>query len=617
MPTDRRTASPLRGLLTLRPAPPRWPLATRVAFSSAIPILIGWAAGDIGAGLIASLGAFTCAYASDRPYYNRGAQSAVVAVALATSVTVGAWAADVTWLAVAAVSVVAVAAVWWCSALDVGPPGAYMFVLVCAVGVGVSASHLAPWQIGLLVLAGGVVAWSAQMSAALLAPRGPEKAAVAAAGEAVADYLEHDGTRDSGVARRRAATALTRAWATLVDYQPRRTRPGPALRELRDANHALHVLFTEGMSAVNAGRPLPAGAAATARAVGSRELDPGAVRNLQRDRPPLRQPPARTRLARAVRPGTHTRRVMLRVAIAAPLAGTAAVVVGLGHEYWAMAAAVLVLHQGVDRVATLQRGTERLVGTVVGLGVAAVILSIHPQGLWLIVVVALLQFAIEMFVVRNYAIATVFITAIALTISSGTHRVDVGGVVADRGLDTVIGCGVAIVVYLVLAPRQEAHRIGEAIAALLEDAATATAFLARGDASSLAARGARRDLQDSVFDVVAAEQAARSGSRRDRAAAARLSAAVTAAEHLGYATVTAGWAAEQGSAEVFGSADPDAYVALLRRITLAVRDDTAPVAVADDTTPVAGERLPPFAAGEVPLLIEALRDGARARPGAR
>ena len=166
--------------LVLRPSPGRWPLAARVAVSTAITAGVGWAAGDIGAGLIATLGVFTADYGTDRPYANRGIQSAIIAVALAAAVTVGAWAAALTWLAVAGVSVVAVLAVWLCAALGVGPPGGYMFVVVCAAGIGVSASHLMPWQIGLLVLGGGATAWLAQMSGAIADPRGPEKKAVAA-----------------------------------------------------------------------------------------------------------------------------------------------------------------------------------------------------------------------------------------------------------------------------------------------------------------------------------------------------------------------------------------------------------------------------------------------------
>ena len=576
----------------------RWSTALRVAVSTAIPLLIGWAAGDVGAGLIATLGAFTADYGTDRPYRNRGAQLGIIAVGLAAAVTVGAWAATAIWAAVLAVSAIAVLAVWLCSALAVGPPGAYMFVLVCAAGVGISESHRPPWQIGLLVLAGGVIAWFSQMSAALTGPRQPEKAAVAAAGEAVAGYLDNAPGGPSAADRRKAALALTRAWTVLVEYQPRAAAHGP-LHQLREANHALHVLFADALTARGQGRPIPDDRAATARAIGTLDLAPGVIADRDPNRPPLRRPPTLSLLTRALGPGAHTRRVMWRVGVAAPVAGAVAGTLGIGHVYWAMAAAVLVLHQGTHRLATLRRGADRVLGTMVGLGLAAAILALHPQGLWLVLVVAALQFVIELFVVTHYGLATVFITAMALTIASGGGRTDIGELVIDRGVDTAIGCGTGLVVYLLAVRRQEAHRIGEALVAMLGRTSTATGFLARGDAASLASRAARRDLQNSVFDVVAAEDAARNGSRRDRAAAARLAPTVAAAEHLGYATVTACWAAEQRTDELFGSADPAAYLALLQAISDSIRTPAAPT--------INGE-LPPFAAAEVRLLIRALEE---------
>lgn len=583
--------------LVLRPSPGSWPLAARVAVSTAITAGAGWAAGDIGAGLIATLGVFTADYGTDRPYANRGIQSAIIAVALAAAVTVGAWASAFTWLAVAAVSMVAVLAVWLCAALRVGPPGGYMFVVVCAAGIGVSASHLTPWQIGLLVLGGGATAWLAQMSAAIADPRGPEKKAVSAAGTAVAAYLRATGTPAAAVARQRAAESLSRSWETLIDHQPAFARSAGGLSQLRDANHALHVLFADAMAASGRGRPTPAPAADLARAIGALKADPAAVIGPDRSRPPLPPVAVPVKLAESLSRGSHNRRVVVRVAVATPLAGALAAGFGVGHAYWAMAAAVLVLHQGVHLVATLQRGAERVIGTLVGLGFAALILVMHPQGWWLIAVVAGLQFCIEMYVVANYALATMFITAIALTISSGTHRVDIAALILDRGLDTVLGCGIGVLVYLTLARRQEASRVHSAIAEVLARTATATEFLAKDSPRSIPARSARRALQDSIFALDAADDAARHGSRSDRAAATRLAAVKAAAEHLGYATVAGCWAAEQCGSGIFGGADPEAYLALLRCLADSI-ERVEPAVIDGD--------LPPFAASEARALLAAV-----------
>ena len=107
----------------------------------------------------------------------------------------------------------------------------------------------------------------------------------------------------------------------------------------------------------------------------------------------------------------------------------------------AMAAAVLVLHQGVHLVATLQRGAERVIGTLVGLGFAALILVLHPQGWWLIAVVAGLQFASRSHRGQLRAGHDVHHRDRADHLIGDTP-VDIAALILDRGLDTVLGCGI-------------------------------------------------------------------------------------------------------------------------------------------------------------------------------
>jgi Fusaric acid resistance protein-like len=567
-------SNPLRDLFTMRATPAkRWPFGVKAGLSSGIVVGAGVVVGNLGAGLIGTLGTFTSRYGNNRPYLNRGVQLAVIAIALALMVAVGVWAAPVAWAGILAVSVASVAAVWLCNALAVGPPGAYMFVMACAAGIGVSASQLGPVRVGLLVLVGGTVAWLIQMAGALTDFRRPERSAVAAAGAAVAAFIEAIGTPDATAARRRAAATLQESWGVLVNYQPVHPRTGSELPRLRAANHALHVLFADALTtAADGGRPRP-GAAQQARQLSTLELPPDTVASRDTDRIPLGRPPVASLLRQAVTPGSQIRYVMLRVAIAVPIAGTIAAWLGVGRAYWAMATAVLVLHQGFDWIRTLQRGTERLLGTWVGLGLAAIILLIHPQGFWLVLIVALLQFTIELLVVRNYTLAVVFITATALTIASGARRVDAGELLVSRGADTAIGCAVAIVVYLVAAHRQEASRLTDAISRTLDAVAVACANLTRGDAVSLTARTARRDLQLATIAMLDAYDAAAGGSAGQRKSAEPRREVVTATEDLAYRTIAACWAgdrnsdrlAETGSGtDVFDTAVLDSEAAALR-----------------------------------------------------
>jgi hypothetical protein len=519
----------------------------RAAISTAVPVLVGSIRGDVGAGLIASIGAFTSRYGNGRPYANRALQLAVVAVTLAASVALGAWASAVAWVGVAAVSVVAVVGVWLCNALDVGPPGAYVYVVACAAGIGVSSSHLSPPRIGMLVLAGGAVAWLSQMAGAVTGFRRPERAAVASAAAAVADFIEKAGTPEQGPARHRAATALHLAWSSLVNYQPVAAPAGSVLFRLRAANHAIHILFADAMTAVADGAAPARSTADLARKLGALEAAPESVAIRDVDRLPLGRPPVSNLLRQAVAPRSQTRRVMVRVAIGVPLAGAAAATLGVDRAYWAMAAAVLVLHQGANLVHTVRRGAERLLGTWIGLGLAALILLSHPQGWLLAVILALLQFAIEMLVTRNYTVATVFITATALTIASGTRVVDVGHLLLSRGIDTLIGCAVGVAVYLCVAPRQEAARVGEALARTRQAIATAAEHLSGDDATSLPARTSRRDLQRATLDMLDAHDAAANGSRDQRATAAACWPDVVDIEHRAYETIARFWAMEHAA----------------------------------------------------------------------
>jgi uncharacterized membrane protein YccC len=211
-----------------------------------------------------------------------------------------------------------------------------------------------------------------------------------------------------------------------------------------------------------------------------------------------------------------------------------------------MAAAVLMLHQGFDWQRTLVRGVERTLGTWLGLGVAGVILALHPQGLWLVLVIGALQFIVEMYVVRNYTVAVVFITPAALTIAAGGVPVaNLGELLLARGTDTLIGCAVALAVYWATQRLRRPNEPANAIARTLDAVTAALPQLATGAATSPAARANRRDLQLRAMELLPAYDASVDGSATQRNWAERMWPTVVAAEQLAYRTLAACWAWER------------------------------------------------------------------------
>ncbi|MGW0159406.1 FUSC family protein [Mycobacterium sp. NPDC003323] len=516
--------SVIRRYLVINPAPGRWKFAMRAGICMAVPVLVGWLLGDTGAGLIAIIGGFTSLYGSGRPYRNRAGYLAGVAVCFSVAVALGDWAAAIPWLGLVTITAIAMVAVLVCHALAVGPPGAFMFVLGCAAGTATVSAHLPPWHIGLLVLAGGAFSWLVHMVGALWDRRGPEARAVAAARAAVERYLQ---TRDNAD-RHQSARALHQAWTTLVNFQPARPDPYTRLDRLRAQTLHLHRVF----GAAVAGR-------ADLDAADAPDPAPGL-------RLPLGRPSNTTLLRHALSPGSDSMRLALRVGVAVALSGVAALVFVGDHSYWAMAAAVLVLYQGFDWARTVQRGAERMVGTLIGLGLAAAILTWQPQGWWLVAVIAALQFVIEIFVVRNYTIAVIFITPLALTIATGGHRVaDLGHFLFARGLDNVIGCVVALFVYWVVLRRHGHAPLSAALRATQSAIEVTDVHLRAQAVTSAPARAARRDLQLRAMALLDAYHAAIGGSAAQRAEAERAWPTIATTEDHAYRTLAACWAFER------------------------------------------------------------------------
>jgi uncharacterized membrane protein YccC len=90
------------------------------------------------------------------------------------------------------------------------------------------------------------------------------------------------------------------------------------------------------------------------------------------------------------------------------------------------------------------------VGTILGVGVAALVLSLHLVHVWAVLLIAALQVLAELFVARNYAFALLFITPLALMMGKMVHASPEGQLVLDRLLETVLGALVAVVVLLLV-----------------------------------------------------------------------------------------------------------------------------------------------------------------------
>lgn len=140
-------------------------------------------------------------------------------------------------------------------------------------------------------------------------------------------------------------------------------------------------------------------------------------------------------------------------AAAAGLAGAAGAALTGDHPYWASVAAVAPLSAATPS-SRLLKAMHRVLGTVGGLVVAGVLLSLPLGSAGTVAVTAVLQVLAELLIVRHYGAAMLVITPLALIVGQLAHPRPVMALLADRGVETLLGVAVAVVVVLLTRPRE-------------------------------------------------------------------------------------------------------------------------------------------------------------------
>lgn len=143
-----------------------------------------------------------------------------------------------------------------------------------------------------------------------------------------------------------------------------------------------------------------------------------------------------------------SRIIAYRVIAAASIATLVAVPAGFSHAYWVIMVAGVVLQVSHSLRHTISRVIHRMLGTIAGVAVFALVVQLELSGLQLVLMLALLQGIVEVVVARHYALALLFITPLSLTIATANHDIPVSVIATERIVDTFLGVVIAMIVLL-------------------------------------------------------------------------------------------------------------------------------------------------------------------------
>ncbi|UYQ95178.1 FUSC family protein [Chitinophaga horti] len=112
----------------------------------------------------------------------------------------------------------------------------------------------------------------------------------------------------------------------------------------------------------------------------------------------------------------------------------------LDNPYWVPISSMAVM-QGVDVRHVWQRSFQRILGTFAGMGLTWALLLFHFNALGICIAILVLQFLVEMLIVRHYALTVFFITPMTVFLAEAGSAMtqDPRVLVELRVLDIVIG----------------------------------------------------------------------------------------------------------------------------------------------------------------------------------
>ncbi|GAA3887397.1 FUSC family protein [Streptomyces lacrimifluminis] len=514
-----------------QPAPPvNRPAVARAAIGMALPLAVGLATGHAAYGALASMGALSGVIGDTADAYRmRILNIAIPQLFGALGVTLGSLVYGQGWTAVVAVTGVALVSGMISTIGAVASVSGLLLLLNSVIGAGLplpGAWWLAPALMsggGLLVLTLALLAWPLRSGV-------PERAAVAQTYRTVAELLAAGATDGYEDARQAVTQSLNQSYDLVLARRTRHHGRSPELVRLLAQLNAITPVIEAAPAAHQAGRPLPpevpvavrhladavetgytgptglhipAPTDHTARAVeqalrhaadvvGSRSPD---LRTAVADDDRLGRPATlRARAVRAARDvalSGDSWRYGLRLALCIGLAQVLVSAVPVPRSYWVALTITFVLKPDFGSV--FSRALLRALGTVAGLLIAAAVLVQVPRGWWDVPVLLLLAPLIPAFTPRGYGYQTAAITPVILLLSDVLNHQG-AALLLPRLLDSLMGCGIALVAGYLLWPESWHTRVGDRLADAVADTARYVESAFRPDTEGAARARMRRRL---------------------------------------------------------------------------------------------------------------------------
>lgn len=494
-----KSPSMIKQALSVNKKPFPWLKAFSAGIAASLPILIGLLLDQLEYGLIAGMGGFTYLYVFNIPYAQRAKKIFIIVLALSLLTALGTLVAPYPLAIAILMGVIGAVAIFIFGALRIAGPSAIFLVLVFAMTTGMPVDPgSAPLRAGLVFL-GGSLSWIIAMVGYFFHPHGPETGVMRRALIELSAFIDSVGTERFNESRHRVMSVLNEADETLASgyISWRQTDLFKRLYVLNTSAHSIFTYILENFSEHDTKLPPELGQSLRKTALsldGKSKIKIVAGEILQPDEMDDRiaylfkliydadaimneptskinkvvefsKPSIKTVLGGAFDKNSIIFIAAFRFGIITIIAAIIAFQFGFVRSYWVPLSCVAVM-SGFSIVATFHRAIQRGIGTLLGILIASIILSLHPDGYIIALFVLLLTFITELFIVKNYGLAALFFTPNALLMAESTSLGDFDFTyfASARILDVLIGSIIGLMGVWLVGRRSASSRLPHLVA---------------------------------------------------------------------------------------------------------------------------------------------------------
>lgn len=480
-------------LVRPRPAPIPWPRVLRTGIAVGAPVSVGMAIGQLGPGLLCSIGALAASLADkEGPYPSRVYRIGVIALSGVAGFVLGELAFGHPLFTPAAVLIAGLVSGVVSVLGNVASVASLQFLIYTIVGSGVQFGNGPGWLPPLFYLLGATWALVLALSGGIGRATAPERAAVADVYRSLAVLMEMSGGTGVEAARQELTSAMNLAYDTVIARRASLGGRDPRVRRLAALLNAATPVVEATLALVRDRVRVPLHVSGEVRSIAvalrdddtssrrrhapivdapgkadlksvdgpPRELDAleSALRSVSAllfggakidDRPPRalgvgeRLRNLGDALADAVGSGVTTWQPVVRLVLCLAVAEVLGRFVPTERPYWIALTVAVTLKPDFGSV--FARAVQRGVGTMVGVLIGTGLLVLLAPGPAILAAIAVFAAMLPVTQRRNYGLFATFLTPVIVLLLDLAH----GGeeqLVLSRLFDTALGCAIVLAV---------------------------------------------------------------------------------------------------------------------------------------------------------------------------